>query len=160
MDRTPMIRTGELEYFPDTGEFFWRGRLCQSCTGDGYRRVSISGRRSLAHRVAWELAYGPIPEDKVVDHIDRDKLNNRLSNLRLVSKSENALNCGTWANNTSGHRGIDWRQDRQCWRARLNVGGRTVHTSNHKTFNAAVAAFRTAAEQHKVADLLWVGPTN
>ena len=155
-----LIRSGELEYHGDTGEFFWRGRLCTSLTDDGYRRVSLNGRRGRAHRIAWEMAYGPIPADKVIDHIDRDKLNNRLDNLRLVDKTTNALNSGKWANNTSGHRGVDWCAERQRWRARLQIGSRYVHQSRHDTFDEAVLAFRQAAVDNKVDHLLWVGPNS
>lgn len=79
-------------------------KILTPCERNGYLRLNIrwegkSYRRSL-HRVVYETFVGPIPERKVIDHIDGDRANNSLSNLRLVTQSENMYNA--MANGHSG----------------------------------------------------------
>ncbi len=59
---------------------------------NGYQAFSINAKPYYIHRVVWEVFNGEIPADKEIDHIDRDKTNNNLDNLRLVTHSENQLN--------------------------------------------------------------------
>lgn len=59
---------------------------------NGYRLVTLLGKQYRLHRVVWTLHNGAIPDGKEIDHIDRDKENNRIENLRLVTKSQNAFN--------------------------------------------------------------------
>ncbi len=68
-----------------------------------------------AHRIIWELFNGPIPPDKIIDHIDGNKSNNEIGNLRLVSEKQNATNARKYANNTSGVTGVyfDTKTDRK-----------------------------------------------
>lgn len=61
-------------------------------TNKGYWRVQHQKKTIYQHRIVWELWFGPIPEGKVIDHIDRDKSNNRIENLRCVSQSDNMTN--------------------------------------------------------------------
>lgn len=58
----------------------------------GYIKVSIDGKQAYAHRVIWELEVGPIPRGMCIDHIDGNRSNNRLDNLRLVTAKGNARN--------------------------------------------------------------------
>lgn len=71
---------------------------------EGYYTISIKGKLYKAHRLVWELHNGPIPEGRVIDHIDRDKSNNKIENLRCVSRSENRKN--TDAVSATGHKYI------------------------------------------------------
>lgn len=70
----------------------------------GYWQVQHQKKTTVQHRIVWELHFGPIPEGKVLDHIDRDKANNRIENLRCVSQSENMTNQPQ--RTKSGHKGI------------------------------------------------------
>lgn len=63
-----------------------------SLTNKGYWRVQHQKKTIYQHRIVWELWFGPIPEGKVIDHIDRDKSNNKIENLRLVTNQENMTN--------------------------------------------------------------------
>lgn len=65
------------------------------------------------------------PKGKVVDHIDGDGLNNRRSNLRICSTSENMMNRGKQLNNTSGFKGVF--RERKKWRARIRVNGNAIY---------------------------------
>ena len=70
----------------------------------GYYKVQFNKQPIGQHRIVWELHFGPIPEGKVIDHIDRDKSNNRIENLRCVSQSENMTNQPQ--RNSSGYKGV------------------------------------------------------
>lgn len=58
----------------------------------GYYKVTINGKVHGVHRVKWEAAHGPVPAGYVIDHIDRNTLNNELSNLRAIPKGANGAN--------------------------------------------------------------------
>jgi hypothetical protein len=103
----------ELAYNRDTGLFWWRraapGRRLQTPAGtlrpDGYVQAWIDGTPYLAHRLAWFYVHGSWPEDEI-DHENRNRADNRLSNLRPSSRSQNQMNAGLNANNTTGFRGV------------------------------------------------------
>lgn len=104
----------------------------------GYREGSLFGRAVKAHRIIFKMMTGDEPD--VIDHVDRNRLNNRIENLRASSKSENAMNSGLPSNNTSGHKGVSRKGDK--WRAYLNGN----HVGVFPTIEEAVAA-REAAEK-------------
>ena len=88
-----------------------------------YGLVVSDGRRYAVHRVVWAVVYGEWPQHGL-DHVNRDTRDNRIENLRLATPSENSRNKSKATNNTSGHNGIDWNQDK--WRVRVGTtfGGR------------------------------------
>jgi hypothetical protein len=94
-DVTPAVIAAKLDYCPDTGVFRWRGgprKGAQAGTvKDGYIVINIEGVPVKAHRAAWAVTHGKWPEG-VVDHINRDRADNRIANLRDVSGLENARN--------------------------------------------------------------------
>ena len=82
-----------------------RKDLPQGTLGNrGYWQIRLLGQRLVQHRIIWELHFGPIPEGMVIDHIDRDKSNNRIENLRCVSQSSNMTNQPQ--RNSSGYKGV------------------------------------------------------
>lgn len=86
---------------------------------NGYRYVRIGGTKYLAHRVVWLLATGHWPEE--LDHIDGDRENNSIDNLRLSSRSENACNRGAQRNSLSGVKGVSFVNSK--WWARIKLRG-------------------------------------
>lgn len=84
---------------------------------EGYRRLRIGGRQYLEHRLVWMWHHGEFP--RILDHIDRDRSNNRIDNLRPCHESENAANAGAPSSNTSGYRGVYFDTDRMKWVARI-----------------------------------------
>lgn len=111
-----------LEYVPETGVFIWIkkthhkvskikvGQVAGTVTVQGYVHITIDGYIYRAHRLVWLYVYGCFPdtEDKCfVDHIDQNRSNNRVANLRVVSGSENMRNQKMHSTNTSGFFGVD-----------------------------------------------------
>ena len=72
---------------------------------DGYRAIMVDGKWYRAHRLAWLYVYGEFP-DTSLDHANRDKLDNRILNLRPATDSQNYINKGLRKNNTTGATGI------------------------------------------------------
>ena len=85
----------------------WAGKEALHTLTHRYKHGSIFGYKYTAHRVIWAMHYGEWPDQ--VDHINHDKADNRIENLRTVTHSENARNRKLNKNNTSGHAGVTWR---------------------------------------------------
>lgn len=114
----------KLSYDPNTGVFcrLKTGVVVGTDNGFGYLRVKINGRAHMLHRLAWLYVYQEWPKDEI-DHIDRNKKNNSINNLRLATRSQNQLNKPATKNNRSGFKGIHWCKRDQRWIARVQVGG-------------------------------------
>lgn len=83
------------------------GDVAGNCGGSSGRwQVSVSSKLYLCHRIVWEIFHGCIPKGFVVDHYDRNHLNNKVENLRLVHQSINMRNRKKSANNTTGVNGV------------------------------------------------------
>jgi hypothetical protein len=99
-----------------------------------------------AHRVVWKMAYG---EDALfIDHINGDRTDNRISNLRSVSSAENAKNKATPSHNTSGHVGVTWLKREQKWFAQVQLAGKCKSLGYYSDIRDAIAARQKANEQY------------
>ena len=152
------IRVAELlDYDPLTGIFVWKvgqsnraqkGSRAGTNRGGGYRRIAIDGKLIYEHQLAWLLMKGEWPSE-LIDHIDGNPSNNRISNLRLASRAENAQNLGLRATNTSGRTGVSLHRKSGKWCAYIVKDGRKYHLGLHATVSAAAAAYETAkAKMH------------
>lgn len=162
----PMLRAC-VEYDPATGTFTWMCRPVEHFTDEraaaswntrfagrpvtktqrGYLVVTITIEQretySMAHRVAWALMTGEWPEQEV-DHIDRDRGNNRWANLRQATHQENQWNKAAGVRNRSGVVGVHQHTANGTWIAQCRVDGKTRHLGSFKSMDEAVAA-RAAA---------------
>jgi hypothetical protein len=113
-------------------------------SSDGrYVVIQIDGRSYYAHRLAWFYVHGAWPS--IVDHVNRNGLDNRLSNLRAATKSLNAVNSPLAASNTSGHRGVYWSKRNGKWLAKIKVAGKEKYIGLFNDKDEAAAAYRSAA---------------
>lgn len=126
-----------LSYDLDTGEFTWlesRGSVAagskagarSTSRGKTYIYIKIDKRLYQAHRLAWLMVHGQLP-DSDIDHADGDSENNRFDNLRECSMSQNKANSKTYKNNKSGYKGVfrvgnKYRVSVQKDRKRVNLG--------------------------------------
>lgn len=154
-----------LDYDQESGVFVWRERpdmrpmwnsryagkragfAWTVNPGCVYWSIRIHDWPFLAHRLAWLYVYGEWPNGQV-DHIDGDGLNNRIANLRLATKSQNAANARRPRTNKSGYKGVclvTGRTDK--WRATIKAGGRQVHLGHFSDPREAHAAYCEAARK-------------
>ncbi|WP_353511490.1 HNH endonuclease signature motif containing protein [Escherichia sp. 10290] len=109
----------------------------------------MDGVRYFAHRLAWLYVYGEWPKQEI-DHIDRNRRNNAISNLRDVSRVVNALNVGP-RNSNAGIKGVTFCQARNQWQAQINVSGKNITLGRFNTIDEAAIAYKAA---NMVADHL------
>ena len=143
-----------LNYDPDTGVFTWlvssRGVKAgvAGCVHPlGYIQININGRSYRAHRLAFLYMTGTFPDDQV-DHINGMRADNRWLNLREATHSENLRNCGKYANNTSGYKGVHKYKITGKWVAHCHAHGKQHHLGYHDTAEAAHAAYCKFASEH------------
>lgn len=86
--------------------------------------------------------------NNIIDHINRDTLDNRKNNLRIVDKSLNSINAGIRANNTSGATGVSWFKAAQAWRSYINYQGNRIELGYYKDFKDAVIARLNAENKY------------
>jgi len=135
----------------ETGKLYWKVRRGGPAIAGGevgsivgsYLKVKLKGKSYPVHRIVWLLATGEHP-DRFVDHINGNRLDNRLCNLRLVTKAENAKNRRTTKTSTSGLNGVVWASDRKKWRAFIRWDNRLEHLGTHDDFFEAVCARKSA----------------
>lgn len=110
----------------------------------GYQMVNKKIIGYLLHRVIMDN-----PEGLQVDHINHNKLDNRSSNLRIVTTSENMQNIsGNYATNKSGYRGVYWESERQKWRVRLKVNGKRVTVGRFDNYEDAITTAKKYVKEN------------
>jgi hypothetical protein len=143
-----------LRYDPETGSFFWHksnsnraivGEKAGTLRPDGYTIITINGMRYRAHHLAWLYAYGELPPSTHVDHINGDRGDNRIENLRLASHGENLMNRGRQVNNRAGYKGIWWDKEKQLWAAMIGFNSQKKALGRYETAEEAARAYDAAA---------------
>ncbi len=139
----------QLDYDAATGVFTRRksGRVYDTPNAEGYIVISVSGRSYQAQNLAWLYVHGVLP-DCTVDHIDRNRSNNRINNLRLATRRQNAQNKSLSRRNTSGVKGVCFVSKRSVWSAEIYIDGQRTQLGYFKDFDEAVAARRSAELLH------------
>lgn len=151
-----------LRYEPETGKLFWldceemskswRTRWSEkeaftSLDSHGYFQGKIHNTNIMAHRAIWAIYHGQWPED-CIDHINGIRVDNKIENLRVVTKQENKKNAAMRSDNTSGITGVYWYKSKQKWRAQIKTKGVFKSLGFFVTIEDAAAARIEAASKY------------
>lgn len=117
------------------------------CSTSRSRRVNvmIGGKLYAAHRVIWEMVHGPIPQGKIIDHVNGDYLDNRLHNLRLATTSENNANCRAHSKQPFGYMGVSYSSRSKKWLVVISIKGKSKRVGEFKCIHEAAEAYNAAA---------------
>jgi len=153
-----------FKYNPETGKFYWKilgpemfmsltvnprrradewnskngGKEAFLCVNtSGYLKRNFWGINIPAHRAAWAIFYGEWP-NSIIDHINGDRKDNRISNLRKATHTENSRNAKGRSNNTSGVTGVSWNKLAGKWSVNIGGGGKKIHLGHFVKFQDAV----------------------
>jgi len=123
-----------LSYDPESGKFEWRavrgggrpGREPGAVSSNGYRRIGVDGTKYAAHRLAWFYVYNEWPGG-MIDHINGDRLDNRIDNLRVATNELNQQNqrCAR-IDNKIGLLGVNWEKWSRKYKAQIRVHGKKL----------------------------------
>ena len=161
---SPEVLRQLLQYQPETGKLFWKERgveWFEGATGHYQRRwnTRYAGTPALnsranrfghlggtifnksvhAHRVIWAILYGEWPVGDI-DHINGDPRDNRVDNLRSVSRQENTKNRAVSNRSKSGHIGVSPCGEK--WQVNIKVNGNPIRVGNFRCLTAAIIARR------------------
>ena len=146
-----------LTYEPETGVFRWRiargsnapaGAVAGSYATSGHWLIRIDGRNYRAHRVAWLYFYGQWPKN-YIDHINGVRDDNRISNLRDVTRSVNQQNLRTAQSNSStGLLGVRAKRAKRVFDASIKVGPERIFLGSFKTAEEAHAVYLEAKRKY------------
>lgn len=140
-----------LDYDPVTGLFNWKRRMRGTKFGSaagwvndsGYLCIRVDGTLYRAQRLAWLYVHGVYPKG-VIDHIDRNRLNNSIVNLRDITKAMNQRNLSKSIANTSTVTGVTWYKAGNKWHAQITVDRKKIHLGYFDKFEDAVIARKEA----------------
>lgn len=156
-----------LDYDPEAGKLFWRqrpegmfvapasarrwnsrysGKEAFTALCAGYPHGHVLGEKYLAHRVAWVWIHGAIAGE--IDHINGDKRDFSIKNLREVDRSGNMRNACMSGRNTSGHVGVSWCSITNKWRAGIQIDGRHKCLGRYQALEDAVLARKAGEMDH------------
>lgn len=148
-----------LEYAPELGGscLKWKvdrvynkvkGKMAGTLNDQGYYQVRVNCRLHLAHRLVWLLNNGVWPANQI-DHMDRNRVNNQIGNLREATNAENGQNQKMRVDNTSGCTGVSWITQHRKWQAKIKLKGRYKHLGLFESKEDAANAYAMAkAELH------------
>lgn len=144
-----------LKYNENTGVITWKikpnfstikiGDEAGGETTNGYRGLMIDGKKYLSHRIAFLITYGFLP--RYIDHINGQKLDNRLCNLRECTHSQNLHNQGIQSNNSSGYKGVSWHKNTLKWCAKIEVNKVANNLGLFKCKHEAARAYNKASKR-------------
>lgn len=145
-----------LDYNQETGEFSWardsrrvrKGQRAGSLDVHGYLQINLGcGRVMKLHRLAWFYTHGEWPNGQI-DHINHNRTDNRLANLRVVDTKENHRNRPLQSSNKTGFHGVSFCKNTGRYRSTINVSGKQMHLGRFDTIAEAALARATANVEH------------
>ena len=138
-----------LAYNPETGIFTWKfgnkrntkaNQIAGSIRPEGYRYICINYKNYRAHRLVWLYVYGQLPISQI-DHINGNKDDNRISNLREATHAENQQN-------KHSTKGYSWHKTKQVWEAYIRINGKKNTLGYFKKEEDAQMARTVAKREH------------
>lgn len=150
-----------IAYNPVTGYFTWKSRegvpvwwntkyadkRAGGVDAYGYWVLRINAQAFKAHRIAWLYVFGEMPNsNEEIDHINGNRLDNSIANLRLANDLQNAANTGIRIDNTSGVKGVSWHRKTGKWYAQINQCGRRTSLGYFDSISAAKRAYQARAK--------------
>ena len=141
-----------LDYDPATGHLIWRvtkspkapkGSIAGSVNAKGHVNLQIDKRMYALHQVVFALHHGHIPKE--IDHVNRNKQDNRIENLRACDSSLNKGNIGLLRSNRSGYRGVSLNTRTQKYHAQIKINGKQTYIGRFDTAENAARAYDGAA---------------
>lgn len=152
MELTQKDLTELIHYDPISGLFSWSkvrrgvvvGKSLGTDNGFGYLRITVLGRSYYAHRLAWMYVHGAFP-DCQIDHINGNRGDNRLGNLRAATSAENVQNkTKAQSNSASGVLGVSWHKHGKKWQSHIAKDGKRLFLGLFETIDAAQQAYLSA----------------
>ena len=145
-----------LHYDPETGHFTWivsqnnrsvAGKRAGHLAQNGYIRIGFKGNEYLGHRLAWFYSYGEWPKHNI-DHLNQNRSDNRLENLRDATHSQNSRNMRKSSRNKSGTIGVSWYARDSKWQAHIMTDSGLVNLGKFDTIEQAKNARKEAEKKH------------
>jgi len=145
-----------LHYSSDTGVFTWLIKPSKNTSiggvagyvdrARGYRKITLNGDLYRAHRLAWVYFYGDEFSncEFIIDHINHNKDDNRIVNLRICSQLDNCRNYPLSKRNKTGFTGVSFRSKKGLYYATIKVLNKSIHLGAFKTIELAIAARKEA----------------
>ena len=145
-----------LSYNPESGIFTWKlsnsnrvtvGSIAGSLRQHGYWYIGIDGKYYGAHRLAVLYITGQFPES-VVDHLDRDRANNKWTNLQCTSTAINIRRQDTPKHNTSNCKNVSWSKRANKWLVQISVNYKRINCGYFNDFQEACNAAKIAQDKY------------
>lgn len=138
----------QLNYNPETGIFTWikNNKIAGHITPYGYRIIGIKAKYIMSHKLAWLYQYGYMPQ--FIDHINGNRADNRISNLREATRMQNNQNANIRKDNKTGVKGVTLRKDNGKYRAILKCNKQTINVGQFNTLDEAKEAMQKAREYY------------
>ena len=124
------------------GDLYWKPSKAGTVDGSGYLQTGIQGRYFKNHRLIFLMHHGYLPS--LIDHIDGNKLNNKIENLRPATRSQNSFNSMKSKINKSGVKGVSWRENLKKYRARIYANKKTYELGHFEKLEDAERAVMEA----------------
>lgn len=145
-----------IDYDDKTSKLYWkknssnpkmrRSGLQAGTIVNGYLQISIDDIKYKAHRLVWLFVHGEWPTGDI-DHINGDRLDNSISNLRVATLSQNGKNKSFFKNNTSGYKGVSFCKSRNSFEAKIKSDGKSIFLGRYISAEKAHEAYQKASNR-------------